>query len=333
MRAFSMIVSVMVAALLAPPAHAIGFQYRSLPDDTGRPIEIGIWYPSKAVAVPINIGQVAQNAALDGQVDGSGLPMVIFSHGSAGWFGDRSDTAQLIAENGMVAVSLTYPGDNYKDSSDKVVRQLTRRPIVTSNVIDYMLTSWSGKDHLDESEIGFYGFSMGAFTGLVELGGVPNWTVFSQHCAADPTEPVCKQGSAAFLSSPRAASMPDSAWHHDPRIKAAFLASPSYGFAFEGSLLQEIKAPVELWGGSKDEVVPFSTNANYLKEHLRNVLQAREVINAKHYSFLRPCSVAMQAKNPEICLDMPGFDRVAFQQDLNSELVRFFQAELAEKGH
>lgn len=247
MRAFLLILFATIAGLLASPCYAICFQYLSIPDDAGRPIEIGIWYPSTSLAGPITVGMIAQNAALDGEIDGSGLPVVIFSHGSAGWFGDRSETAQLLAQQGMLAVSLTYPGDNYKDSSDKVIRKLTSRPVVTSRVIDYLLNGWSGKDHLDESKIGFYGFSAGGFTGLVELGGVPNWTLFSQHCTADPTEPVCTQGGAAFLSGPKAAAMPNSTWHHDSRIKAAFLVSPGYSFAFEASSLQKMKPPVELW--------------------------------------------------------------------------------------
>ncbi|NTG20658.1 dienelactone hydrolase [Agrobacterium rhizogenes] len=328
MPAFLRILLAVVAAMVASPAFAVGFQYLSIPDDTGRPIEIGIWYPSKSTPASITVGMVTQNAALNGEVDGSGLPMVIFAHGSAGWFGDRSDTALLFAQQGIVAVSLTYPGDNHKDSSDRAIRQLTNRPVVTTQVIDYVLDTWSGREHLDKSAVGFYGFSAGGFTGLVELGGVPNWTLFSQHCAADPTEPVCKQGGAQFLSSSKAAAMPSSIWHHDSRIKAAVLASPGFGFAFDPVSLRDITTPVELWGGSNDQFVPFASNVTYLKDHMPDVVQTHEVENAKHYSFLRPCSPDVKAKNPEICSDLPGFDRAAFQETLNRELVRFFQSEL-----
>jgi predicted dienelactone hydrolase len=239
--------------------------------------------------------------------------------------------ALAFAQQGIVAVSLTYPGDNYKDSSDKVRRQLTSRPLVTSQVIDYVLNTWSGRDHLDKAEVGFYGFSAGGFTGLVELGGVPNWTLFVQHCAAFPTEMICKQGGAAFLSSPQAAAIPPSAWHHDQRIKAAVLVSPGYGFTFDPASLQAIKAPVELWGGSDDDHVPFASNVTYLRDHMPDVVQTHEVANAKHYSFLRPCSLAMTAKNPEICADLPGFDRAAFQEQLGRDAIQFFRSELARR--
>lgn len=323
----------LLAILFASPAFAVGFQYLSIPDDTGRPIEIGIWYPSRSDVAPTTVGMVAQNVALDGDVEGNGLPVVIFSHGNAGWFGDRSDMALLFAEQGIVAVSLTYPGDNYRDHSDRLRRLLTSRPVVTSQVIDYVLNRWNGRDHLDPSKIGFYGFSAGAFTGLVELGGVPDWSLFAAHCAAHPSEMVCTLGSgAAFLSSPQAAAIPSSDWHHDPRIKAAVLAAPAYGFAFAPASLQAITIPVELWGGSDDANVPFASNVPYLAEHLPNVVQMHEVANAKHYSFLKPCSASLAAKNPETCSDLPGFDRAAFQADFNREVLRFFQSELAKKA-
>ena len=322
------ILLIVLIAAVAPPAFAIGFQYISIPDNTGRPIEIGIWYPSKSETAQTTIGMIGQSVAVDGSVDGEGLPVVIFSHGNAGWYGDRSDTATMLAKHGIVAVSLTYPGDNYKDSSDRIRRQLTSRPVVTSQVLDYVLNTWTGRDHLDKSEVGFYGFSAGGFTGLVELGGVPNWTLFARHCAAHPTEMICTEGGASYLSSPQAAAMPTVAWHHDQRIKVAVLVSPGLAFAFDPTSLQSISDPVELWGGSNDDHVPFASNLPYLKDHMPHVLAMHEVANARHYSFLRPCSNALKAKNPEVCSDLPGFDRAAFQETLNQDLLLFFSSKL-----
>jgi predicted dienelactone hydrolase len=328
MRAFLRIVAATVVAMLASPAFAVGFQYLSIPDDSGRPIEIGIWYPSKSEPTSTTVGMIAQDVAVDGEVDGSSLPVVIFSHGNAGWYGDRLDTAVLLAQHGIVAISLTYPGDNYKDSSDRIKRWLISRPVVTSQVLDYVLNIWSGHDHLNRNEVGFYGFSAGAYTGLVELGGEPNWTLFAQHCASHNNEMICQQGGAAYLSGPQAATLPSSTWHHDPRIKAAVLVAPAFGFAFDPNSLKGIAAPVELWGGSEDANVPFASTVPYLKDHIPNVLAVHEVTNAKHFSFLRPCSEELKAKSLETCSDLPGFDRIAFQKMLDQDLLTFFQSKL-----
>lgn len=316
------------ALAFTSPAFAVGFQYLSIPDNAGRSIEIGIWYPSTSETAETKIGMIAQNVAVDGAVAGNNLPVVIFSHGNAGWYGDRSDTAALLAQHGIVAVSLTYPGDNYKDSSDRMKRWLVDRPVTTSEVLDYVLSVWGGHDHLDKEAVGFYGFSAGAYTGLVELGGEPNWALFAQHCASHSDEMICKLGGTAYLSSSQAAALPASTWHHDPRIKAAVLAAPAFAFAFDPNSLSEISAPVELWGGSEDVNVVFSSTVPYLKEHMPNVSGVHEIANARHYSFLRPCSEALKAKNVETCSDLPGFDRTAFQEMLNQDLLTFFQSKL-----
>ncbi len=203
MTAFVRIVATVLLVVFTSPAFAIGFDYLSIPDDAGRPIEVGIWYPSKSEATLTTVGMISQNVAVNGEVDGNSLPVVIFSHGNAGWYGDRSDTAVLLAQHGIVAISLTYPGDNYKDSSDRIKRWLISRPEVTSQVLDYAFNTWRGHDHIDKSAIGFYGFSAGAYTGLVVLGGVPDWTLFAQHCSSHQHEMICQQGGAAYLSSPK----------------------------------------------------------------------------------------------------------------------------------
>lgn len=331
MPAYLRIIATILSIGLASPAFAIGFQFHSIPDDTGRPIEFGIWYPSNSEPTGISVGLVKQNVALDGDISGVKLPIVIFSHGSAGWFGDRVETAALFAEHGLVAVSLTYPGDNYKDSSDRAGRQMTGRPKVTSEVLDYVLNSWAGHDHLDKAKVGFYGFSAGGFTGLVEIGGLPDWSRFARHCKSDPEEGVCKQGVASFLSSPQAAAMPASTWHHDDRIKAAALASPGFAFAFDPESIRKVKIPVKLWGGEEDIVVPHESNVAYLGRLLPNVVDVQEVIGARHHSFLKPCSQALKARNLETCSDSPGFDREAFQKKFDNELLVFFQTYLADK--
>lgn len=322
------VLMVLLTILAGRPAGAVGFQYLSVPDDIGRPIELGIWYPSNAVAALTTLGHVAQTVAVDGEIAGDHLPMVIFSHGSAGGFSDRSDSALALAEAGIVAVSLTHPGDNYRDSSDKALQILINRPRQIGRVLDYMTRSWPARAHLDTFEIGFYGFSAGGFTGLVAIGGVPDWALFPVHCAADLQEGVCQQGSAVALSRPRTAALPDSEWQHDARVKAAVLASPGWAFSFDPASLRKIGIPVELWGGSEDHIVPFESNAGYLKRYLPDVAAVREVKGAGHYSFLKPCSEALLAARPEICRDQPGFDRAAFQALLNRELVRFFRTEL-----
>ena len=55
------------------------------------------------------------------------------------------------------------------------------------------------------------------------------------------------------------------------------------------------------------------------------------VPNADHYDFLTPCTPALAkaVADPEICASRPGFDRAAFHEPFDAEVVRFFQRTLA----
>jgi predicted dienelactone hydrolase len=52
------------------------------------------------------------------------------------------------------------------------------------------------------------------------------------------------------------------------------------------------------------------------------------VVNAGHYDFLPPCDARLSRIRPEICNSLPGFDRAAFHEQFNSEVVRSFQTML-----
>jgi hypothetical protein len=49
---------------------------------------------------------------------------------------------------------------------------------------------------------------------------------------------------------------------------------------------------------------------------------------AGHYAFLPVCGDSLRKIMPQICVDAPDFDRVAFHTRLNAELVRFFRVSL-----
>ena len=48
----------------------------------------------------------------------------------------------------------------------------------------------------------------------------------------------------------------------------------------------------------------------------------------RHYDFLPPCDARLSRKAPEVCKSLPGFDRAAFHEQFNADVVRFFQATL-----
>src|SRR5215472_5226531 len=137
-----------------PQTLAVGFQNLGVADPTDKTLAIGVWYPSDAPVKPIPNILFGQAVALDGALSGSGLPLVIISHGSGGWLDSHADTAVALAEAGFVVVAVTHTGDNADDVSYPVSRTMADRPRHISRVLDYMLTRWEWHGRIDASRIG-----------------------------------------------------------------------------------------------------------------------------------------------------------------------------------
>ena len=122
--------------------HAAGFHHGFAADPDGKPLVIGIWYPSEATARPVAIGPMTMSVAINGSVQGKALPLVVMSHGNGGSFFGHYDTAIALADAGFVVAAVTHAGDNYKDQSRST--DVMDRPRQMSRVIDHMLSSWGG---------------------------------------------------------------------------------------------------------------------------------------------------------------------------------------------
>jgi len=186
--------NVIVAALgmlllTTVPVLPAGFAQVKVPDPNGPPLEAGIWYPSDAPASSQRLGPYTQGVAVGGEVSGYGLPLVVMSHGTRGSFQQHYDTALALAEAGFVVASVTHTGDNFRDGSATlfVSAGFENRPRHIKALIDYMLAAWPQRGRLDPKRIGIFGFSAGAFTALVAIGGEPDLSLGRSYCAAHLT--------------------------------------------------------------------------------------------------------------------------------------------------
>jgi len=269
------------------------------------------------------IGLSMQKVASNGAVAGHDLPLIVISHGDGGMMSSHSDTALALASAGFVVAAVTHTGDNAQDQSYVgTPRWLVDRPRHIHLVLDYMLDGWFAHRQVDPARVGMFGFSAGGFTALVSIGGVPDLAQIGTHCKAHP-EFACtlwKQMPTELI--------PDSKWIHDARIKAAVIAAPGFGFAFEPDGLSNVKASVQLWNGTDDKIVPYATNEAVIRKLLPTPVDYHAVPGAGHFSFLAPCPSWLPLP---FCKDANGFDRVAFHRDFNRAVVAFFQAKLAPR--
>ena len=303
------------------PAGPVGFQQVLAPDAGGAAIAVDVWYPTDAAPALIQAGPHAVRAALNAPVAGTGLPLVVISHGTGGGSMSHMDTAIALAEAGFVVAAPAHTGDNFRDDS-AVGRPgwLVDRSRHVSRVIDFLANGWRDAARLDRNRVGLFGFSAGATTALIAIGGVPDLGRIATHCAAQ-REFVCN-----LIRAEAAAPGPaPSSWTHDRRIAAAVIAAPGLGFIFEPAGLSNVRAPVQLWAGAEDQIVPYGTNAGIVRRLLPRAPDFHHVAGAGHFAFLMPCGAL---NLPEICQDREGFDRVAFHGELNRSVTAFFRAHL-----
>jgi predicted dienelactone hydrolase len=315
----------------AGPALAVGFQTVKVPDPGHEPIEMGIWYPSDAPVPAQPNSPFRQALALDGAMAGDHLPLVVISHGKGGWLGSHADTALVLAEAGFVVVAPTHTGDNSDDESYPLLEWMVERPRHISRVLDYMLDSWSGRALIDKSRIGMFGFSAGGYTALVSIGGIPDLVAMTKRCRQDPAELVCTLPGMAGIVEKSGTTTPR--WVHDRRIRGAVVAAPGVGFAFGGQALASVTVPVQLWAGSNDPNVPYVSNTAIVRRALPRAPEFHEVKGAGHFAFLPPCNPRLETALPKVwamvCVDAAGFDRAAFHQQFNKEVVTFLAKSLA----
>jgi len=323
-------VSVLLLSLLyaASALASVGFRRATVPDPQGEPIAVGIWYPSDAPESSQPLDLFSQTVAVDGNLSGAKLPLILITHGAYGTLASHYDTALALAKAGYVVAALTHTGDNARDQSYLGNRKdLIDRPRQGKLVLDWVLSSWSEHEHLDAERVGIFGFSLGGFTSLVEIGGTPELPRMASLCAHRPEAPECE-----FIKKSHGDQLQPSAtvpvWTHDARIRAAVVAAPAASFVFGPGDLRHVRIPVQLWRAQNDAESPDMWNSAVVLKELPKPPEEHVVPGAGHYIFLAPCSQALAAAVPPICDDAPGFDRAAFHRTFNQSVVEFFNKEL-----
>lgn len=310
---------------LGAPAQAAGLQLL----DSDPNLAGAIWYPCAGTPQSVPLGkltppvEISLTGVKDCPVTGTKLPLVIFSHGRGGWFGANSDTAEALADAGFVVAAINHPGDNGSDSSQRdSLSVLASRPVDIIRLLDFMLSGWKDRAVIDPANIGFFGFSAGAYTGLVLAGGNPDFRKIAPLC----TETNKSRGCEQFRNSDIPSNPP-----HEPRIRAAALADTALNYMFTPEGLAGIRIPLLIWrselGGGGVDPKNTTVTANSLPGK-----PAVHTVPAGHFAFLAPCTPQFAANLPRFCTDPPGFDRTAFHHEFDASAIAFFREHLVGDG-
>jgi predicted dienelactone hydrolase len=311
--------SIVILCCLASSANAAGIQLFN----HGPALSGAIWYPCQGEPKHVDLGDLAVAVdyglvgVKDCPVSGAKLPLVVFSHGTKGWFGGHHDTAAALADAGFVVAAINHPGDTAKDPARTDDLSIyASRPADMVRLVDFVLQDWKDKGVVDPARVGLFGFSQGGYTGLVVVGAAPDFARVARGCKDDAVR-VCEQlRNGETLNPP-----------HDARIKAAVIADPPSGF-FTRENLAAIKIPLQYW---RAEVGIGVLDPGATGRVARSLPGTPEIhsVPASHFIFLAPCSPALATAIPRICTDKPAdFDRTAFHREFNASMARFFREKL-----
>lgn len=312
-------------------AHAAGLKFIQIPSDADGPaIDAAMWSPCAQAAVEARIPPFTRlnlHVTPNCPIMGEKLPLIVISHGYGGSMLGHRDTAQALADGGFIVVAINHPHANSADMSQaNGMGVLIERPLDIKRTIDFMLGASPDATKIDPRSVGFYGFSQGGYTGLVVAGANPDFSMLPPRCA-DPKTSDCPPKEVA---RPHARlNPPPSSWTHDSRVKAMVVADPLSVVFLSAESVKGVKIPLQLWGsqfGGGRDATPeqVATLARLLPEKP----DFRIVPNSVHLSFLTPCPDG--SPSSDACTDAPGFDRAAFHQAFNGQVLSFFRTHLLQ---
>jgi predicted dienelactone hydrolase len=168
-------------SITATLAQAAGFRFIEVPADADSPALKGaMWYPCAEPPGEIDFGPTGPPGvgAKDCPLSGDKLPLVVVSHGWGGSFANHHDLAETLADAGFVVAAVTHPRDRAPDGTLagglRWLSTARERPTDSKRLIDFMLDRSPAASRIDPKRIGFFGFSLGGYTGLVLLGAEPD---------------------------------------------------------------------------------------------------------------------------------------------------------------
>lgn len=316
-------IAAFAAVLLAGairPSRSIAIDQAAVRAPGKAPTLVTLVYPTTAAPKLKWLGAGFVAIAPKGPLAPGQHPLVLISHGTGGGPLSHLDTAIALADAGYVVAAPVHRGDNVQDQSAVgTPGWISGRAEDVASATNFVLQDWTHHAGVDANRVGVFGFSAGATTALVAIGGTPDLTRLASHCATSP-ELVCELYAKPVTTNPH--------WTKTPQIRAAVAAAPGLGFTFAPKGLAEVNVPVQIWQGDADRTVPPASNAEVVRELLPPSTEFHLVRGAGHLSFLAPCGATGFLMPRDLCADAKGFDRAAFHKALNASVVAFFNREL-----
>jgi predicted dienelactone hydrolase len=297
--------------------------YEEVPFDEQRLL---IWYPvdPQVEGTPSksrwDVFNVAIGAPL--KTSESKMAVIAISHGYGGTTHQLSWLIRYLVYSGYIVI-----GTDHRDRiNHKHQINHWQRPQDISKIID-KFSSHPMASHANLNQIGIAGFSLGGTTAIWLAGGRATKL---KSIVPGPKDAHLEEfrGIEAILPSLNKKMMSKD-WR-DPRIKAAFVMAPAWGWVFDEKNLSKISIPTYLIASSADHVIFTQNNAAFFARNIPKSTYQEISGKAGHYIFITALNEKQKQELPAkvnfLIEDDVSIDRAWIQSEVSQEAARFFNS-------
>ncbi|EGR1463607.1 alpha/beta hydrolase [Vibrio cholerae] len=316
-------------------ASDVGFTQVTLTNDSSRPLNTAIWYPTQDVSDTTLIGDnpafIGTQVIKDGEVQSGTFPVVLLSHGYRGNWRNQNWLATKLASRGYIVAAADHPGTTSFDQSPKQAAKWWERPRDVSRILDYLLSETPWKQSANAENVTAIGHSLGGWT-VMQLGGAKmDRATFEANCLIYPNPRTCGLAEELGLDKGQAEE-PNKKDLSDPRIKRVVSLDLGLARSFSVGSLNDIKVPTLILAAGIDiGDLPQALESGYIAEHVPlNSRRYKVYEKATHFSFIQGCKPgAIPMLNEEvpgdgiICKDGVGASRDQLHQLFFNDIARF----------
>ncbi|PDT05411.1 dienelactone hydrolase [Rhizobium chutanense] len=311
--------------------------------DGPRPIRWSLWYPAADDARESDTAErswfrkaaVARNAPA--RPAARPYPLVLLSHGTGGSAAGLEWLARRLVDRGFAALGVSHHGNTgiepYRAEGFACLWERAPDLSFMLDRHDHWLGDLTG--HIDTSRVFAAGFSAGAYSVMLLLGAVAQFSQFDPSRMKPggmrgPREfpdladhiPALLRTSAVFRDSWSRMSKP----YRDERIKAALLCAPGRSvLAFSEESLKAVEVPTLILVGDADRAAPAEECSSWLNVRLPR--SALKIFGGGlgHYVFVPEGSGLGFAFAAELFTDPPGIERAAVHDEIADLSAALFQ--------
>jgi predicted dienelactone hydrolase len=284
-------------------------------DDTvqGATVPAAYLYPAVGDEKTERFGPYALDVARDAPPAAGNWPLVVISHGHSGTpWAYRQLAKHLVLAGFMVALP-AHTGNTRTDNTlAGTAANLANRPRHVTLAIDAALNDATLGRHVamlaGGANVAVIGHSIGGYTALAAAGGQPWSGPYERKDSSAPPAPV--------PVTP------------DRRIRALVLLNPATFWFIAGSL-REVRVPILMRTGEKDEVTPIE-HAHKVIDGVADpaLVEHRDIPGAGHFAFMSKFPPEMTRPGFKPSQDPAGFDREAIQPQFFADVTAFLRRTL-----